>query len=137
EMIFFKLKYPSEESQRGDIEKPQPKGYKPLSVKQRRDWNDMLDKMQEDGIAGHKDLDQPDKNVGASYIDKYKKENPDSTVSKDLIHHVAYEQQQLRSGESFAGMKPEETRVLRKQLSQDYLNRPGAPNTDSLGTSLS
>lgn len=122
-MIFNKL-YMADESQGGDAEKPLPKTkLKSLSASERRDWNDMLDAMQKDGVAGKKDLDQPDKSTGASYIEKYKKENPDSSVNTDMVSRVKNDHQELRTGESFAGMSPEQTRMLRKQLNQDYLAR--------------
>lgn len=117
--------------------KEPPKGYKSLTPAQRRDWNDMLDNMQKDGVAGSKDLDQSDKNVGASYIEKYKKENPNSSVTSDMIPHVQYEHQQLKSGESFAGMSPEQTRVLRKQLGPNYLQRDSSDTGTALNSSMS
>lgn len=132
-MRIVKLYSPEDSGSGGD---DKPKGYKPLSPVQRRDWNDMLDKMQSDGVAGSKDLDQTDKKVGAAYVEKYKSENPGTSVSADMIPHVQYEQSQLRSGESFAGMSPEQTRVLRKQLSPEYVNRP-VPEGSSLGSGLS
>ena len=108
-----------------------PKGYKPTTAVQRKDWNNFLDAMQKDGVAGSKDLDKTDQNAGASYLEKYRKENPNTTVNADMIQNVQYEHQQLRSGESFAGMSPEQTRILRKQLSSDYVKRetsePGTP----------
>lgn len=131
-MILIKLYSPGDDGGGGDPKKKAPpKGYKPTTPSQRRDWNDMLDKMQKDGIAGGKDLDQSDRNVGAAYIEKYIKETPGTSVSPELIPHVQYEQQQLRSGDSFAGMSPEQTRILRNQLASNYLQRqvpdPGTP----------
>lgn len=126
-MLFFKLYQNGESEGGGDVppKKEPPKGYKPTTAVQRRDWNDMLDNMQKDGVSGSKDLDQSDKNVGAAYIEKYRKENPGTTVNADMITHVQYEHQQLKSGESFAGMSPEQTRVMRKQLNPDYVKNDG------------
>lgn len=112
------------------------KKLKNLSPQQRRDWNDMLDQMNRDGVAGGKDLDQSDKNAGASYIEKYKKDNPNSTVSADMIPDVLNEHQQLKSGESYAGMSPEQTRILRKQLNPEYTGRP-IPEGSAFGSALS
>jgi hypothetical protein len=103
-----------------------PKGYIPTTPVQRRDWNDMLDQMQKDGVAGSKDLDQPDKNVGKSYIEKYRKDHPGTTVSEDLIPHIQYEQQAFRTGDEFPGLSKEQLGVLRKQVNPDYLKRPTA-----------
>lgn len=137
-MIVRFLYIPDEREGGGDPpNKNPPKGYKPLSVSQRRDWNDMLDKMQSDGVAGSKYLDQSDKNVGASFIEKYKKENPETSVTADMIPYVQYEHQQLRSGESFAGMSPEQTRVLRTQLNPDYIKKEVAEPGTSLNSAMS
>jgi len=114
-----------------------PKGYKPLSATQRRDWNDMLDDMQKSGIAGSKDLDQPDKNVGKSYIEKYRKEHPGTTVSEDLIPHIQYEQQAFRTGDEFPGLSKEQLGVLRKQVNPDYLKRPTADPGTPFNSTLS
>ena len=124
----------TDDSGGGEGEKPLPVKKTNLSPQQRRDWNDMLDQMQKDGVAGSKDLDQTDKSVGKSYIEKYKKENPDSTVHPDMIPDVVNEHKNLRSGDSYAGMSPEETRVLRKQMNSDYMkiDVPG-----SMGSALS
>jgi hypothetical protein len=137
-MIFFKLYYPDDPTGGGGGgEKPQPaKRLKALSPTERRDWNDMLDKMHEDGVAGSKDLDQTDKNVGAAYIEKHRKENPGTSVNTDMIARVQNDHQQLRTGESFAGMSPEQTRVLRKQLNPEYVNKP-VPEGSSMGSALS
>jgi hypothetical protein len=137
-----RLYYPDDPTEGGGGENPPkkvdaPKGYQTLSPIQRKNWNDFLDYLQTEGVGGKTDLDKRDQTLGLNYLNKYNKENPNKAIDPTLISSIQYEQQQLRSGESFAGMKPEETRVLRKQLSQDYLNRPVAPNTDSLGTSLS
>lgn len=125
-MIFLKLYSPdSEEGGGDDPKKPvPPKNYKPLSSVQRRDWNDFLDYLQKSGVAGSKELDQPDKNVAKTYIDKYKKENPNTSVSEDLIPSIQYEQQAFRTGESFPGMSPEQLKVLRQQVNPAYLQRP-------------
>lgn len=107
----------------GDPKKSPPKGYKPLSSIQRRDWNDFLDYLQKEGVAGSKELDQADKNIGKSYIEKYRKENPNTSVSEDLIPSIQYEQQSLRTGSDFPGLSSEQLRVLRKQINPNYLKR--------------
>lgn len=109
-----------------DPKKKPPAGYKQTSPEQRRDWNDFLDYLQGQGIAGSKDLDQPDKNVAKSYIEKYKKENPHSSVSEELIPSIQYEQQAFRTGDEFPGLSKEQLGVLRKQVNPDYLKRPTA-----------
>lgn len=141
-MIFLKRYMVDTEGEGGGDppkKKDPPKGYKPTTPKERRDWNDMLDAMQKDGVAGGKELDQTDKNVGSSYIEKYRKDHPDTSITAERIPHIQYEQQQLRTGESFAGMSPEQTRVMRKQLDPGYLKRqsadPGTPFNSGMSRS--
>lgn len=127
--MIIRIQYGPEENGGGDPpvkKKEPPKNYKPLSSVQRRDWNDFLDYMQEQGAAGSKDLDQPDKNVGKTYIEKYRKEHPNTTVSEDIVPFVQYEQQAFRTGESFPGLSNEQLNILRKQVNPDYLKRPTA-----------
>lgn len=136
-MIFFKRYMADTDGEGGgDNPKKPPKGYKPTTAVQRRDWNNMLDSMQKDGVAGSKELDQTDKNVGAGYIEKYRKDNPGTSVSADIIPHIQHEQQQLRTGDSFAGMPQEQTRMLRKQLNPDYLKRD-IPEGSAFGSAMS
>ena len=54
----------ADDSGGGEGEKPLPVKKTNLSPQQRRDWNDILDQMQKDGVAGSKDLDRPDKYIG-------------------------------------------------------------------------
>lgn len=132
-MTFSRLYYPSDESGGGDVEKPLPK-VKNLTPRQKRDWNDMLDHFQENGIAGSKDLDKTDKNLGKDAIEKYKEDNPNSTVHPDMVDDVVNEHKQLRSGDSYAGLTPEETRVLRRQISPEFLKKD-VPS--SMGSAMS
>lgn len=136
-MMILKLYMAQESSGGGEAEKPLPiKKLKSLSVTERRDWNDLLDNMQSDGVGGHKDLDQTDKNVGGGYIEKYKKENPNSSVDAEMVERVKNDHQQLRTGESFAEMTPEQTRILRKQMNPEFLNRV-VPEGSAFGSAIS
>jgi hypothetical protein len=127
-MIIRKLYSPEDGEGGGDPPKKKepPKGYKPTTKEQRRDWNDFLDYLQGQGVAGSKELDQPDKNIGKTHIEKYRKEHPETSVSEDIIPFVQYEQQAFRTGESFPGLSKEQLSVLRKQVNPDYLKRPTA-----------
>lgn len=125
-MIFFKLYIPDPEEGGGDDPKKKkepPKDYKATTPVQRRDWNDMLDKMQKDGLAGSKDLDQLDKNAAKDYIEKYRKDNPNTTVSSDMIPSIQHEHQQMRTGESFGGLNPDQTKVMRQQFDDNFMSR--------------
>lgn len=115
-----------------------PKGYKgPLPATKRKEWNDLLDYMQKEGVAGSSDLDKTDQQTGLSYLEKYRKDNPNTSLTKDDIPSIQYEQQQLRTGESFPGMSPEQTRVLRKQMNSKYLERSNSDSTSQFNSSLS
>ena len=117
--------------------KEPPKGYKPLSPQQRRDWNDYLDHLQKKGIAGSKDLDAPDKNVGLSSLEEYRKENPKTSITADLIPSIQYEQQAFRTGESFPGLSKEQLGILRKQVNPAYLQRPTSDPGTPFNSALS
>ena len=56
--IMIRIYYMADDSGGGEGEKPLPVKKTNLSPQQRRDWNDFLDAMQRDGVAGSKDLDQ-------------------------------------------------------------------------------
>ena len=106
-----------------------PKGYAPLSVQQRQDWNSFLDYLDKKGVGGSKDLDARDKSLGLSYFKQYLKENPKSTITPDIIPQVQYDQYLIRKGDSFNGLGPEQMAYLRKGLTRPdgtspYLSRP-------------
>lgn len=109
----------------GDPEPPAPpQGYKPLTPQQRKDWNDFLDYLEKEKVGGSPELDKRDQSLGFQYLDRYKKMNPNSSVSKDIIPSVQYEQYMLRKGKEFPGLKPEELDYIRKGLNPAYLNKP-------------
>src|ERR1700743_1341697 len=137
-MVIFKQYSPVDSAGGGgDEDKPQPvKRLKSLTPAERREWNDFLDNMQRDGVGGSKDLDQTDKNAGSSYIENYRKDNPGTSVNMDMVARVQNDHNELRSGESFSGMSPEQTRVLRKQLNPEYIKR-AVPEGSALGSSMS
>src|ERR1700733_5054309 len=85
-----------------------PKDYKQLSVIDRKNWNDFLDYLQKEGVGGSDKLDKRDQTLGLTYLNKYNKENPDKAIDPKQIASVQYEQYQLRKGDSFPGLKPEE-----------------------------
>lgn len=101
-----------------------PKGYAPLSVIQRKSWNDFLDYLQKEGVGGSTDLDKRDQTIGLKYLDKYNKENPDKSVDAAMIPYVQYEQYMLRKGDAFPGLKPEELNYVRHGLNPAYMARP-------------
>ena len=124
-MIPNKLYYPdSTDIEGGGNNSPKKKETRVSTTPiQRRDWNDFLDYLQRAGVAGSKDLDQLDKNALKPHLDQYRKDNPNTSVSEDLIPVVQREHEELRTGDSFAGMSPEQTRVMRKQFNDAFVSR--------------
>ena len=119
----------------GDPELPvAPKGYKPLSVQQRKDWNNFLDYLDKSGVGGSPELDKRDQSLGLKYLEQYRQANPQTTVNKDVIPLVQYEQNLLRKGNQFPGLKPEELAYIKKGLSPAYLNRPTSDVDSWLGS---
>lgn len=122
----------------GGVDSPKkvdaPQGYKPLNLVQRKNWNDFLDYLQKEGVGGSAKLDQRDQTLGLNYLNKYNKENPDKAIDPKLIDDIQYEQYQLRKGDSFAGLKPEELAYVRKGLQPAYLNRPISDVDNWLGS---
>ena len=132
-MVVNRLYYQDSEPEGGG--NPPPK--KILTPQNKRDWNDFLDHLQSKGVAGSKDLDQPDKKSIKGHIDDYKKENPNTTVSEDMIPLVQSEHQALRNGDSYAGLSLEHTKVLRQQLNGNYMKRPVAQDGGPFDSTMS
>lgn len=55
----------------------------PINNKTRQDWNDYVDWLDKKGLKGHPSLDTGD--TGNKMIDQYRKENPNTTVSRDMV----------------------------------------------------
>ncbi len=57
--------------------------------KVRKDWNDYTDWLEKKGLKGHPSLDKGD--LGGKMVDQYKKENPNSIVSRQTIKPIQKE----------------------------------------------
>ena len=70
-------------------EDPKPK--KPVVVdnKVRQDWNNYLDFLSSKGLQGHPSLDKGDN--GNRMIDLYRKENPNTSLSRDMVTPIQQE----------------------------------------------
>lgn len=111
-----------------------PKGYTPLTVQQRTDWNSFLDYLGKKGVGGSKDLDIRDKSLGLTYLKQFQKDNPATTVTPDLIPNVQYDQYLIRKGESFNGLTPDQMKYMRQGLNPAYLAREVSPVDNWLGS---
>lgn len=117
-----------------DVAPTAPKGYTPLSVKQRGDWNNFLDYLDKNKMGGNPALDQRNQTLGLTYLNKYKAANPDFSITAEDIPKIQYEQYMLRKGTSFPTLKPEELNYLRNGLGQAYLNKNLSPVDSWLGS---
>jgi hypothetical protein len=97
-----------------------PADYKPLSQKQRQDWNGFVRYLnKEKKVGGNKELDDRTKQTGLQYLADYKKEHPDFSITPEMVPHVQYEFQQLKNKNSLPDVQPEGSV---KTLVQDYFN---------------
>jgi hypothetical protein len=122
-----------------DEYKDAPKGYKTLSVMQRKDWNDFLDYLQKEGVGGKADLDKRDQTLGLSYLKKWNAANPDRAIDPSIIPNIQYEQYLLRKTDRFPGLKPEEIAFIKRGLrtasgTSPYLDREVSPVDGWLGS---
>jgi len=107
---------------------PPPTGYKPLSMGQRADWNKFVRYLNRDKkVGGSEDLDKRDKRLGLDYLDEYRKNNPDFSITPDMVPYVQYEFQQLKNTNALPGVEPT-GRV--KTLITDYFNNRNVSPVD-------
>jgi hypothetical protein len=114
-----------------------PKDYQPLTVIERKNWNDFLDYLQDHGIGGSTKLDQRDQTLGLTYLNKYNKENPDKAIDPKKIGSIQYEQYMLRKGDSFPGLTTEQLAYVRKGLNPAYMSRDVSEMDSWLGSRTS
>lgn len=104
----------------GENPPPPPKGYVPTTPQMRTDWNNFLD------YAGKQQGVDFDKNpqAGINLMNAYKKANPNFSITPEQVAHIQYEQYQLRKGDKFGSLGPEQLKYLRQGLPDTYLNKP-------------
>lgn len=77
-----------------------------LTPQQMREWNMFIDFLQKKGIAGSKDLDSKNKNLGANLFEQFRKEVPGVTITYDIVKPVQTEMQKLKdAAQSFAARR--------------------------------
>jgi len=96
-----------------------PSGYKPLSIKQREDWNKYLHSLGDK--AGSPELDKGVPTKGRQELSAYLKANPNSSLNEfenqdDLVKSIQYEMQLIRRGDEFPGMTPFELKAMQTLL---------------------
>jgi hypothetical protein len=75
-----------------------PDGYKPLSTKQRTDWNSFTRFLKDKNVDS-------DKEAGLQYLDEYKKDHPNFSITKESIPAIQYEFQQLKNNGTLPGIE--------------------------------
>jgi hypothetical protein len=113
---------------------PQPEGYRALTVDERAQWNGFLDYLDKQKLGGSATLDQRDQSLGLKAMAAYKKANPNFTITPDRVPSIQYEQYQIRKGDSFYGLAPEQVKYVRNGLSPAYMNLPVSPVDGWLGS---
>lgn len=74
-----------------------PKGYKPLTVAQKVEWNNFLRFLHRKGYYGQKELDLGDDKT-QQLMDMYRQENPNFSITTQQVPYVQYEIRQLQKG---------------------------------------
>lgn len=102
----------------GDPNNPTPPaGYKPLNPQQRSDWNGFLDY-----VKGQGNINLNDPQVGANFLNQYRQNNPNFSITPDQIPFIQYEGAQFRKGESFGNLTPDQLKYARAGLSPNFIN---------------
>lgn len=95
-------------------------GYRPLSLEQRKAWNDYLVYLDGLGLAGSPDLD--DQTRGMDELKKYLEDRPENPLNeysdkKLLVKCIQYEMTILRKGDSgFPGLDDDDLVIFQKWL---------------------
>ena|ERR1700743_2999653 len=120
----------------GEPAKPMeaPKNFRQPTPQERKDWNDFLDYLGTNKVGGSTDLDKRDQSLGLTYLNKYRKANPKTTVTADMIPNYQYDQYLLRKGDSYPGLTPEQLKYVRNGLNPAYMARPVSPVDGWLGS---
>jgi hypothetical protein len=113
---------------------PQPANYQPLSVEERAQWNNFLDYLDKQKLGGNPVLDQRDQSLGLKQLAAYKKANPSFAITPDRIPSIQYEQYQLRKGDSFSNLTPEQLKYVRNGLNPAYMAHEVSPIDGWLGS---
>lgn len=101
-----------------------PKDYKGIAPTVRKDWNDFLDYLDKKGVGGKTDLDKRDQSLGLNYLSQYRKENPKTSITPEIIPQIQYDQYLLRKGDSYPGLNAEQLKYVRGGLNPAYMARP-------------
>lgn len=110
------IQQPIVEQGPGDPVEP-PKGYVPTNPNQRKEWNGFLDYLKSQG-----NINLNDPQVGSNFLNQYKQNNPNFSITPEMIPHIQYEQNQFRKGDSFGGLNEEQLKAARTGMQPNFLN---------------
>ena len=96
---------------------PAPKNYVPTSPAQRSDWNGFVDYLGKQGVNVN------DPQAAQTYLQQYKKANPNFSITPDLIPAIQYEQSQFRTGDTFGSLNADQLKAARQGMSPNFLNQ--------------
>jgi hypothetical protein len=69
---------------------------------------------------------QKDPNAGATMLSEYKKQNPNFSITPDMLPNIQYEQQQFRTGNTFSTLTPAQLQSARTGMSPNFINQTDA-----------
>src|ERR1700744_557368 len=96
---------------------PPPAGYVPTNPAQRKDWNGFVDYLKSQG-----NINLSDPQVGANFLNQYKQNNPNFSITPEMIPAIQYENSQLRSGDFFGNLNADQLKSIRAGMSPNFLN---------------
>ncbi len=94
-----------------------PKGYSPILPQQRGQWNGFVDYLKSQG-----NINLNDPQVPINFLNQYKQNNPDFSITPEMIPAIQYENNQLRKGTSFGNLSADQLTSVRQGLSPNFIN---------------
>lgn len=94
-----------------------PAGYTPTSPAQRKDWNGFVDYLKSQG-----NINLNDPQVGTNFLNQYRQNNPNFSITPEMIPEIQYENNQLRSGDSFGNLNADQLKEIRSGMSPNFIN---------------
>lgn len=94
-----------------------PAGYKPTTPQIRSQWNGFVDYLKNQG-----NINLSDPQIPLNFLSQYKQNNPDFSITPEMIPAIQYENNQLRTGESFGSLNTDQLKAVRQGLSPNFLN---------------
>src|ERR1700749_4658830 len=85
-----------------------PKGYKPMTMQQRGDWNKFIQYINSKDVnmGGNPDLDNRDKSLGLKYFNDFAKTQKGYSITPADIPNIQYEFQYLQNKKALPDFTP-------------------------------